>query len=69
MINAGKVGKVILNKAAGGYINLTSTLPFKKGDVLELSDLEQGSLNLKRVPGSQVKVIVIRDLKDSAQVN
>ncbi|PHP93585.1 ShlB/FhaC/HecB family hemolysin secretion/activation protein [Pantoea agglomerans] len=59
VINAGKVGKVILNKAAGGYINLTSTLPFKKGDVLELSDLEQGSLNLKRVPGSQVKVNLV----------
>lgn len=59
VINAGKVGKVILNKAGGDYINLTSTLPFKAGDVLELSDLEQGSLNLQRVPGSQVKVNLV----------
>lgn len=58
-INAGKVGKIILNKAGGDYINLTSTLPFKAGDVLELSDLEQGSLNLQRVPGSQVKVSLV----------
>jgi len=58
-INAGKVGKIVLNKAGGDSINLTSTLPFKAGDVLELSDLEQGSLNLKRVPGSQVNVRLV----------
>lgn len=58
-INAGTVGKIILNKAGGDYINLSSTLPFKAGDVLELSDLEQGSLNLQRVPGSQVKVNLV----------
>lgn len=58
-INAGKVGKIVLNKAGGDYINLTSTLPFKAGDLLELSDLEQGSLNLQRVPGSQVKVNLV----------
>ncbi|NEG59666.1 ShlB/FhaC/HecB family hemolysin secretion/activation protein [Pantoea agglomerans] len=58
-INAGKVGEIVLNKAGGDYINLTSTLPFKAGDVLELSDLEQGSLNLQRVPGSQVKVNLV----------
>lgn len=58
-INAGTVGKIVLNKAGGDDINLTSTLPFKAGDVLELSDLEQGSLNLQRVPGSQVKVNLV----------
>ncbi|WNK67087.1 ShlB/FhaC/HecB family hemolysin secretion/activation protein [Pantoea agglomerans] len=58
-INVGKMGKIVLNKAGGDYINLTSTLPFKAGDVLELSDLEQGSLNLQRVPGSQVKVNLV----------
>nr|WP_254772516.1 ShlB/FhaC/HecB family hemolysin secretion/activation protein [Pantoea varia] len=58
-INAGKVGKIVLNKASGDHINLTSTLPFKKGDVLRLSDLEQGSLNLQRVPGSQVNVKLV----------
>ncbi|WIL42160.1 ShlB/FhaC/HecB family hemolysin secretion/activation protein [Pantoea agglomerans] len=58
-INAGKVGKIVLNKSGDDYINLTSTLPFKAGDVLELSDLEQGSLNLQRVPGSQVNVNLV----------
>jgi len=58
-VNAGKVGKIILHKASGDYINLTSTLPFKAGDVLELSDLEQGSLNLQRVAGAQVKVNLV----------
>ncbi|WP_312829428.1 POTRA domain-containing protein, partial [Pantoea anthophila] len=55
-IHAGHVGKIVLNKASGDDINLTSTLPFSVGDLLELSDLEQGSLNLQRVPGSRVNV-------------
>lgn len=55
-IHAGHVGKIVLNKASGDDINLTSTLPFSAGDLLELSDLEQGSLNLQRVPGSRVNV-------------
>jgi len=59
VINAGKAGRIVLNKASGNAINLTSTLPFKEGDLLELSDLEQGSLNLQRVPGSQVKVNLV----------
>jgi len=56
VINAGKVGSITLEKTRGDYINLGSTLPLKHGDVLRLSDLEQGSLNLQRVPGSQVKI-------------
>lgn len=58
-IYAGKVGKIVLNPSGDNYINLNSTLPFKEGDVLTLSDLEQGSLNLQRVPGSRVKVSLV----------
>ncbi|KKB06347.1 hypothetical protein [Pantoea anthophila] len=45
-IDAGHVGKIVLNKASGDDINLTSALPFSAGDLPELSDLEQGSINL-----------------------
>jgi len=55
-IYGGHVGKIVLNEVDGDDINLTSTLPFSAGDLLELSDLEQGSLNLQRVPGSRVNV-------------
>ncbi|MEB7540531.1 ShlB/FhaC/HecB family hemolysin secretion/activation protein [Pantoea anthophila] len=55
-IYAGHVGKIVLKKASGDDINLISNLPFSAGDLLELSDLEQGSLNLQRVPGSWVNV-------------
>ncbi|ORM54437.1 hemolysin activator protein [Pantoea conspicua] len=58
-INAGKVGNIVVNKASGDYINLGNTLPLKEGDILELGDLEQGSLNLQRVPGSQVRINVL----------
>ncbi|MGK3143674.1 ShlB/FhaC/HecB family hemolysin secretion/activation protein [Pantoea sp. C2G6] len=56
VINAGKVGKITLEKSRGDYINLQSTLPLKEGDILRLRDLEQGSLNLQRVPGSRVNI-------------
>lgn len=55
-IYAGKIGNIVVNKASGDYINLRNTLPLKAGDILELSDLEQGSFNLQRVPGSRVKI-------------
>jgi len=57
-INAGKIGNIVVNKASGDYISLRNTLPLKAGDILELSDLEQCSFNLQRVPGSQVRINV-----------
>jgi len=55
-IVSGRVGKIVLNKTGGDYISLKNTLPFRSGDVTNLRDLEQGSFNLQRVPGSSVKI-------------
>lgn len=58
-INAGNVGKIILQEGSGHYISLKNTLPLREGELLSLSDLEQGSFNLQRVPGSAVKINLI----------
>ncbi|WP_345829732.1 ShlB/FhaC/HecB family hemolysin secretion/activation protein [Erwinia sp. HDF1-3R] len=55
-ILAGKVGDIKLEKGGANFINLTSTLPFSTGYILSLRELEQGSANLQRVPGSSVKI-------------
>jgi len=57
-IKAGKVGKIKLAKGSSDYMSLKNTLPFGEGDLLNLSDLEQGSFNLQRTPGTTVKVQV-----------
>lgn len=57
-IDYGKVGKILLNKNNGSYINLTTTLPYREGDIINLSDLEQGVFNLQRVAGSSAKINV-----------
>lgn len=58
-IKAGKVGKIKLVKGSSDYINLRNTLPFGEGDLLNLSELEQGSFNLQRTPGATVKIQVV----------
>lgn len=57
-IVSGKVGKVVLN-AGSDPVSLKNTLPFSNGDVMSLRDLEQGSFNLQRVPGSRVKMTLL----------
>lgn len=58
-INAGKISKIRLKEGGSNYINLKTTLPFREGDLLSLSELEQGSFNLQHVAGSQVRLNVI----------
>lgn len=58
-IISGNIGKIKLVEGGANYINLKNTLPFAEGDLLNLSDLEQGSFNLQRVPGSTVKINLI----------
>lgn len=58
-IVAGKVGKIQLTENSPDYINLKTTLPLREGDVLNISELEQGSFNLRRTPGSEVKIDVV----------
>ncbi|KAB8310475.1 ShlB/FhaC/HecB family hemolysin secretion/activation protein [Erwinia endophytica] len=58
-IVAGKIGKIKLEEGGANYINLKTTLPLDEGDLLNLSDLEQGSFNLQRVPGSKVKINLV----------
>lgn len=58
-IVSGNIGKIKLVEGGANYINLKNTLPLTEGDLLNLSDLEQGSFNLQRVPGSTVKIDLI----------
>lgn len=58
-IISGNIGKIKLTEGGANYINLKNTLPLAEGDLLNLSDLEQGSFNLQRVPGSAVKISLI----------
>ncbi len=62
-IVSGKVGKIKLAEGGANYINLKTSLPLSEGDLLNLSDLEQGSFNLQRVPGSAVKIDLIPGTK------
>ncbi|QKJ89010.1 ShlB/FhaC/HecB family hemolysin secretion/activation protein [Paramixta manurensis] len=58
-ILTGKVGNINLLEGGNNDISLSNTLPFTSGDILRLRDLEQGSFNLQRVPGSTVKIEVL----------
>ncbi|MEZ3501084.1 ShlB/FhaC/HecB family hemolysin secretion/activation protein [Pantoea sp. KPR_PJ] len=58
-IIAGKVGEIRLTEDSSDYINLNTTLPLHEGSVLNIRELEQGSFNLRRTPGSEVKINVI----------
>ena len=63
IIVPGRVGSVRLSETSSGSVRLSTTLPLRRGDLLDLRDIEQGLENLQRfstvaanfqiVPGAQ----------------
>nr|WP_236127677.1 ShlB/FhaC/HecB family hemolysin secretion/activation protein [Cedecea colo] len=52
----GKVGKIAHSPMSDGWSSLANNLPLRSGDILRLSDLEQGAANLQRIPESLAKI-------------
>ncbi|MGO2333934.1 ShlB/FhaC/HecB family hemolysin secretion/activation protein [Providencia sp.] len=52
----GKVANIKLTDDSDKYINLSSVMPTKKGDILNLRDIEQGLENLERIPNAKIDI-------------
>lgn len=55
----GKVGKLYHSPVSDSWSTLFNNLPLREGDILRLSDLEQGAANLQRIPDSQAKIQLV----------
>ncbi|MGO2304538.1 MAG: ShlB/FhaC/HecB family hemolysin secretion/activation protein [Providencia sp.] len=52
----GKVANIKLTDDSDKYINLSTVMPTKKGDILNLRDIEQGLENLERIPNAKIDI-------------
>ncbi len=50
IIVPGKVSNIRLSETSKGEVSLSTTLPLREGDLLDLRDIEQGLENLQRFP-------------------
>lgn len=55
---SGVIGNVSLSEDSDKYINLYTTLPGHKGDILDLRAIEQGLENIQRIPGADANVVL-----------
>lgn len=53
---AGRISAIKLSDESGRHIILSTTMPFSKGDILNIRDIEQGLENLKRVPTAETDI-------------
>ncbi|MNB86925.1 Hemolysin transporter protein ShlB precursor [compost metagenome] len=52
----GRVGEITFSPETRNTTSLWNTMPLERGDILRLSDLEQGIANLQRLPGTQAQM-------------
>ncbi|KOC91855.1 ShlB/FhaC/HecB family hemolysin secretion/activation protein [Winslowiella iniecta] len=55
----GKIRDIKLSKQSDSYVQLYNALPARKGEMLDLRDIEQGLENLQRVPTVQADMAIV----------
>lgn len=55
---SGVIGNITLSEDSDKYVNLYSTFPGHKGDILDLRAIEQGLENIQRIPGADANVML-----------
>lgn len=55
----GRVGEISRGEGSTGYVTLSSAMPVRSGDLLDLRDVEQGLENLQRLPSVSAKVELV----------
>ncbi|ENV9335166.1 ShlB/FhaC/HecB family hemolysin secretion/activation protein [Klebsiella aerogenes] len=55
----GKIGEILWSTASEQTTSIWNNIPASKGDILRLSDLEQGMENLRRLPGSSANMQIL----------
>lgn len=65
-LSYGHIGDIAWSAQNGAATSLWNAMPSGKGDILKLSDLEQGMANLQRLPGSSAQMKILPG-KNSAE--
>ncbi|MBZ4205429.1 MULTISPECIES: ShlB/FhaC/HecB family hemolysin secretion/activation protein [Klebsiella] len=55
----GKIGEILWSTASEQTTSIWNNIPAREGDILRLSDLEQGMENLLRLPGSSANMQIL----------
>lgn len=63
-LNAGYVGDITAENEGAKANLISQVMPIKRGDILNINDIEQGVSNLKERPNSHVKVEIKQALND-----
>ncbi|MFN7050352.1 POTRA domain-containing protein, partial [Proteus mirabilis] len=58
LIVPGTVRDIYLNTGSDDYIRLYSAFPARKGELLDLRDIEQGLENLQRLPTVSARMVL-----------
>lgn len=53
---SGLIGNIILEDGSNKYVHIANTFPTKKGNILDLRDLEQGLENMQGIPTTDVHI-------------
>lgn len=67
-LNIGKVQDIVSNTPTDKHYLISQAVPIKKGDILNIKDIEQGAENVKAVPKSNVKIQIEPSSKENESI-
>ncbi|WP_337236371.1 ShlB/FhaC/HecB family hemolysin secretion/activation protein [Proteus faecis] len=68
ILNVGRVQGIVSNIATDKHYLISQAMPIKKGDILNIKDIEQGAENFKAVPKSNVKIQIEPSSKENESI-
>lgn len=67
-LNVGKVQDIVSKTSTDKYYLISQAMPIKKGDILNIKDIEQGAENFKAIPKNNVKIQIEPSSKENESI-
>ncbi|MCO8051092.1 ShlB/FhaC/HecB family hemolysin secretion/activation protein [Proteus penneri] len=67
-LNVGKVQDIVSKTSTDKHYLISQAMPIKKGDILNIKDIEQGAENFKTIPKSNVKIQIEPSSKENESI-
>ncbi|MBJ2118406.1 ShlB/FhaC/HecB family hemolysin secretion/activation protein [Proteus penneri] len=68
ILNVGKVQDIVSKTSTDKHYLISQAMPIKKGDILNIKDIEQGAENFKTIPKSNVKIQIEPSSKENESI-
>lgn len=67
-LNVGKVQDIVSKTSTDKHYLISQAMPIKKGDILNIKDIEQGAENFKAIPKNNVKIQIEPSSKENESI-